>query len=130
MRRAVDGQPLVLVSGGKLVQKNLAKARVSVDEVFAAVRGAGLRGMEQVAYVILEQAGKLSVVSNEENAQAGISHAVVIDGRVQERALENAGKTAAWLDKELAKRALELKKLLYLCIDDVGEIRFEMINDK
>ena len=121
-RRVVDGQSLILVSKGKVLEKNLTKARISTDELFAAIRSFGLCGMEEVGYVILEQTGALSVIPAE---KGGVSHVVVVDGKLQKRALEDSGKSFQWLNGQLKKQKLNISELLYLTVDDSGNIKYE-----
>lgn len=121
-RRVAEGQSLILVSKGKVLEKNLTKARVSTDELFAAIRSFGLCGMEEVGYVILEQTGALSVIPAE---KGGVSHVVVVDGKLQKRALEDSGKSLQWLNGQLKKQKLNVNELLYLTVDDVGNIKYE-----
>lgn len=137
IRGVLDGKPLVLVAKGRVLEQNLTKARISTDELFAAIRGSGLKGMEEVSYVILEQTGTLSVIPAAHAApltpsdmdikvtDKGVSHAVIVDGRVQKRALAAAGRDEAWLKAELAKRRLYPKALLYFCVDDSGTVSYE-----
>ncbi len=137
LRRAMEGRPLVLIANGRIVEKNLNAARVSTDELFSAIRGAGLRGPEEVSYVILEQTGTLSVIPHV-GSQApaaedlglalpckGISHPIIIDGNVQERTLGQTGKNKAWLNKQLKSLGLKAEELVYLCVDDCDNISYE-----
>ncbi len=137
IRRLLDGSPLVLVAKGKVKEQSLTAARISTDELFAAVRGAGLRGMEEVSYVILEQTGTLSVIPKSACAplaaetvglkppEQGICHVLVVDGVLQNRALEDSGRNKAWFSGELKRRGLKKKRLLYFSVDDDGNVSFE-----
>lgn len=121
-RRVLDGRPLILIAKGKVIEKNLTRSRISTEELFAAIRTEGYRGIEEVEYVILEQTGALSVVPV---GGGGVSHTVILDGTVQDRALAAAGKDIKWLYALLAKKKLTVKELLYLTVNDGGEIHFE-----
>lgn len=137
IRGVLDGKPLILVSGGRVLEKNLTKARISTDELFASIRGAGLKGVEEVSYVILEQTGAISVIPaaaataptaadmGKAVEERGVSHAVIVDGKIQQRALRDSGKTEKWLRDQLLQRRLGVKELLYFCVDDCGGISFE-----
>jgi len=127
----------VLVSKGRVLEKNLTKARISTDELFAAIRGNGLRGMDEVSYVILEQTGALSVIPaahcapltpedmDMQPTDKGVSHTVIVDGKIQKRALSDSGRDEKWLTATLTKNRLDPKGLLYLCVDDSGTISYE-----
>ncbi|MBQ3082211.1 MAG: DUF421 domain-containing protein [Clostridia bacterium] len=137
VRGVLDGKPLVLVAKGRVLEKNLTAARISTDELFASIRGAGLIGIDEVGYVILEQTGALSVIPAARSApvtpsdmglkpdEKGVSHGVIIDGRIQKRALHDSGKSEEWLKAELEKRRLGAAQLLYFCVDDSGNVSFE-----
>ena len=137
LRAILDGKPLVLVAKGRVLEKNLTVARVSTDELFAAIRGAGLKGMEEVSYVILEQTGALSVIPAAHGApltpadmgvpteDKGVAHLLIVDGKMQKRSLKDSGRNVAWVEKELKKRSLKIKELLYFSVDDSGCICFE-----
>ncbi len=121
-RRMLDGRPLVLLAKGKVIEKNLTRSRISTDELFAAIRNEGFQGIEEVGYVILEQTGALSVLPK---TDSGISHAVIIDGVIQSRALAAAGKTERWLMATLSQSGLNPKELLYFTVNDVGDTAYE-----
>ena len=62
VRRLVTGEPLMLLYRGQMLPKALRQARVTEDEVRAAVRGAGLASLVDVQAVVLETDGSFSVV--------------------------------------------------------------------
>ena len=62
VRRVVTGEPLLLLHRGRLLPRALRRARVTEDEVRAAVRSAGVAALEDVEAVVLETEGSFSVV--------------------------------------------------------------------
>ena len=62
VRRLVTGEPTLLFYGGRALQDSLRRARVTEDEVRAAVRNAGIAAMNEVEAVVMETDGSLSVV--------------------------------------------------------------------
>lgn len=65
----VEGQPTILVSNGKPIERNLKRERVTVDEVFAELHKAGLHELRQVRWAILEPDGKIAIIPRQEPAQ-------------------------------------------------------------
>ncbi len=61
-RRLVTAEPTVLVKDGELRDDALLRQRVTRSEVNQAVRGAGHGGLDEVAFVVLETDGSMSVV--------------------------------------------------------------------
>ena len=60
----VQGNPLMLVYHGKIIQKHLDQAKLSTEELDAAIREHGVRDIKDVDIVILEIDGNISVLSN------------------------------------------------------------------
>ena len=63
LRKIVHGKPVLLVKKGKLIHENLTKTRITPDEVESQIRINGYKGMWEVETVMLEQTGKMSVLS-------------------------------------------------------------------
>lgn len=62
IRRIMTGDPLILLYCGEFRPKSLQQARVTEDEIRAAIRSAGIESLEKVHAVILETDGSFSVV--------------------------------------------------------------------
>lgn len=64
--RAVDAlaksEPTLLVRDGALLEAAMTRQRVTADEVQAALRAAGLPGLDRAAAVILETDGSMNVI--------------------------------------------------------------------
>ena len=60
-RRFLDGVPNIIIKKGVLDQKELAKVRMSMEELFAELRLKDIYDISEVEYAILEQNGQLSV---------------------------------------------------------------------
>ncbi len=58
----VKGEPTLLFYKGRWFEKQMREQRVSRDEMFGAARAQGLGGMDEVAAIVLETNGDLSVV--------------------------------------------------------------------
>ena len=76
VRGLVTGEPALLLYRGELLSGALRKARVTEDEVRAAVRSAGRETLEEVDAVVLETDGSFSVVGGSgeggESALSGV----------------------------------------------------------
>lgn len=60
----VQGNPLMLVYHGKIIQKHLDQAKLSNKELDAAIREHGVQYIKDVDIAILEVDGNISVLSN------------------------------------------------------------------
>lgn len=132
VRRALTGDPVVLISDGKVIEKALSKARITLDEVFAQIRGAGYRSIGDVQYVILEQNGKMSVLPKAAFDRltpddmgvgvrnSGMTHPVIIDGRVNRPFAEAAKIAPDEAEKEARRHNTRTHDILYMTCDNLG----------
>lgn len=65
-RRALQGKPVVLVRDGKMLGSNLDEERIDHDELAVEMRLAGITGLHQVAWAILEPEGKISFIRKDD----------------------------------------------------------------
>jgi uncharacterized membrane protein YcaP (DUF421 family) len=61
-RNVLEGLPLVLVDRGKVVQQNLARERISEDELTEEMRQQQIGSLEDVQWGILETNGSISFI--------------------------------------------------------------------
>lgn len=62
----VKSEPRLLARNGRLLPQAMRAERLTEEEILAALRGAGLRRLEQAEAVVLETDGSLSVVRSGE----------------------------------------------------------------
>ena len=134
LKRLFEGSPGVLISRGVLDQEALRKMRISVEELLCAFRLQGVESLGDVYYAILEQNGQLSVILRKEKQQptieelglhvpeCGISHAIIVDGAIKDEELSASGRTQRWLENTLSARALSVKDVFLLAVNDRGEL--------
>ena len=63
--KVVDGNAIMLIYKGKVIDEHLRKAQITVDELLQAVREHGVPSVTEVDLAILEVDGNISVLSNE-----------------------------------------------------------------
>jgi uncharacterized membrane protein YcaP (DUF421 family) len=68
LRRIVTGEPRLLLRDGTMLDDALRDARVTREEVCAAVRAAGIGALDDVAAVVLETDGSFSVIAGKSGA--------------------------------------------------------------
>jgi len=62
LRRVLDGQPIVMVQDGKVIEKNLRRERITVDELAEEARGQQIASLEDVQWAVFEPSGKISFI--------------------------------------------------------------------
>ncbi len=132
LKKAIDGEPVFLVYNGKLRQKALADNRLSLEELLTEMRVLGYADIGEVAYAILEQNGKFSVIPKTDDktltknlihdGDGGMTHMLISDGVVKEAVLKRLGYDRTWLERQLQSRHTSIKDVFFCCADDIGRI--------
>jgi uncharacterized membrane protein YcaP (DUF421 family) len=65
LRPVLDGEPIVILKDGKVVEKNLRRERMTVEEVEAAARLQQIPSLEQVKWAVLETGGQISFLQDD-----------------------------------------------------------------
>jgi uncharacterized membrane protein YcaP (DUF421 family) len=63
--QVLQGNPLMLIYKGHTIKKHMATAKISHDELEAALREHGVQHIEDVDLAVLEVDGNISVLSND-----------------------------------------------------------------
>jgi uncharacterized membrane protein YcaP (DUF421 family) len=63
INKLVEGEPVLLIYHGRLIEKNLVNQKITHDELDAAIREHGIEKTENVNLAMLENDGNISVVS-------------------------------------------------------------------
>jgi uncharacterized membrane protein YcaP (DUF421 family) len=62
LRPVMEGEPLVLVEGGKVLERNLRRERITVDELAAEARLQQIADLADVRFAVLETSGQISFI--------------------------------------------------------------------
>ena len=129
-RALLCGRPSIVVREGVPDQREMARNRLTVDELLEELRGQGYPDLSAVQYAILETNGRLSVLpfagerpptARELGVRAresGLPRVVVSDGRVLEDNLLALGRDLAWLREELGRRGCRGPGEVFLLLAD------------
>lgn len=82
VRKAVRGEPSLLLHRGKVLTQSLRKSRLTEGELLAAIRQAGIANLSDLEAVVLETDGSISVVRKD---PSGISDSLVDLPRLQDQ---------------------------------------------
>jgi uncharacterized membrane protein YcaP (DUF421 family) len=62
LRRLLEATPTILVHNGKVIHQNLARERVTMEDLLAALRRNGVADLGHVRIAMLEENGGISVI--------------------------------------------------------------------
>jgi uncharacterized membrane protein YcaP (DUF421 family) len=61
-RKLVDGEPIVVMQDGKVLEQNLRRERITLEDLAEEMRGQQLASFDDVAWAVLEANGKISFI--------------------------------------------------------------------
>ena len=134
LRKFFCGKPVILIDNGKILEDNLRKTRVTLDELLGHLRQKDVLQVTEVQFAILETDGTLSVFPYPRcrpatAGEAGIKTqpqylpiTLIQDGQILRENLRKSGRDEAWLEQKLQKQNADLKSTLLLTVDESGGI--------
>jgi uncharacterized membrane protein YcaP (DUF421 family) len=66
MRRLLDGHPIVLVEDGKVIERNLRRERLTMDDLTEQARLSQIASIDEVQWAIFEPSGTISFLEKKQ----------------------------------------------------------------
>ncbi len=136
IRKLLCGKPVILIENGKIIQENLRKTRVTLDELTGHLREKDVLDLQSVQYAILETNGNLSVFPFPKEKPASAKEAgiqvkrqyfpitIISDGKLMKENLSVAGKDEKWVKKVLQQKDASIDDTWLLTVDGGDKILF------
>ena len=121
-RRILCGKPVILIENGHLLQENLRRTRVNLDELSGHLREQGGLAIETVQFAILETNGSISVFPYPTPPQKQeLPYTVISDGKILGENLKLLGRDEGWLRKKLHGKGLKPEQVLLMTVTESGQ---------
>jgi uncharacterized membrane protein YcaP (DUF421 family) len=62
MRPLLEGEPIVLVQNGRIIERNLRRERLTTDDLAEQARRSEIESLDQVKWAVLETNGEISFI--------------------------------------------------------------------
>ncbi len=136
LRKLLCGKPVILIENGNVLQRNLQKTRVTLDELTGHLREKDVLDLSSVQYAILETNGNLSVFPYPKERPASAKDAgitarkqylpltIISDGVLMPENLQKAGKDPKWVQRVLRERQASVRDTWLLTVDGADHILF------
>ena len=134
-RRIEEGEPVILIRKGKLLSRNLSKAKISISKLLMLLRQKDVFNIGDVDYAVFENDGYLSVLLKPEKltASAGelkiskpenqLSVDLIVDGKILTENLANIGHTREWLLQQLQSQGIgRPEQVFYASLNQKNEL--------
>ena len=136
LRKMLCGKPVVLIENGHILQQNLEKTSITLDELTGHLRLKDILDPKTVQFAILETNGDLSVFPYPQHRPASAREAgipakrqylpitIIEDGKLFRQNLPLLGKDEAWVHKILQERKATIAATFLLTCDEADHICF------
>lgn len=131
-RRLLDGKPEILIWDGKIIEQNLGRTKMNVNDLLEECRQKDVFNIDDIGCAILETNGKLSVQLKAENRPLtpgdmnlpavgkGLCANLILDGDIFDGHLALLGKDRDWLLSELRKQNIAQASDVLLAYADMS----------
>ncbi|MCM3256460.1 DUF421 domain-containing protein [Paenibacillus lautus] len=142
-RMWAEGTPSVVIEGGKILEENLRKNKLTLDTINQMLRQKDIFDISEVEYGVLEINGKISVMKKKEyqnvtlkdmkkglkgNQQFPIE--LIMDGQLLENNLKINGLSPEWIKEKLKVRNKEIADVFYAVKGTDGQLYIDLYRDK
>ena len=143
MRKIINGEPVVVIQDGKILENNLRKMKLNLDEFTMLLRLKDIFDFTQVKLAIIEPSGGLSVIKKAEyenverkdlglKAQgASLGTEVIQEGIINKNNLKRLGLDEKWLLEQLKMRHISvLDRVEYAVVMDNKRLILDLKADE
>lgn len=141
VRRLLVGRSVTLIENGKVLERNLRRVNVTLDELMARLRLKSIFDIADVEFAILEPSGRLSVLPKSQKrpltpadlavptSYEGLGSVLVLEGQVISANLAKNGLSDEWLRDKLALMGLEPGDVMLAVLNTKGELYVDSYRD-
>lgn len=137
-----DDRPMIVIQNGVILNDNLKKARLHMDELTMLLREQSIFSLDEVLHAIFETNGELSVMKRAPMREATredikvaspapqyIPTELISDGKIIRKNLAELDLTEDWLLKKLAKKNIHsIEDVYYVQILENGSLYISVRN--
>lgn len=121
---AVCGNPTLIIFKGKIIEEQLKKQQLTIEEVMSQLRNSGIYKLQDTAYALLETNGTLNAVKISE-AVGQMPLNIVSDGQFLDNNLKILNMDKEDIKKHMEKEKIKLEEILIGTIDEKGKFIYQ-----
>ncbi len=142
LRKVINGEPVIVIQNGQILENNLRKMMMNVDELMMILRTQGIFDHTQLELALIEPSGALSLIKKPPYEQPtrqdlkvkaksdGLAIEVIVDGQVIYHNLEAMHLSARWLMGELEKRHItNFRQVALATVNKQHQLKVDLFDD-
>ena len=143
LRKLIEGEPVVLVHNGKILEHNMAKSGYNMENLMMQLRERDAFDIREVEFAIAETDGYLTVLKKSQNRPVtpadlgidtkyeGIPSEIIVDGQVIHQNLKQNHLDEAWLIARLQSMGYNSPQdIPYASLDSEGNLYVDDKRDR
>ena len=128
-RKLFDGQPIMLIQDGQILEKNLKKSKMNINDLLEECRLKDVFNISEIKYAIFETDGKLSLLLKS-NQEEGPCTNVIIDGKIIKTNLLYLNKDESWVHTQLMNKGISnYSEVLLAFLDSNQQLHIHLKNE-
>lgn len=141
LRNFINEPSFPLIENGKIIYKNLVKARISIDVLLTELRKEKIESIDKVTLALWETDGTISIFLDSQYQTVTPSalqlatkpfhfpHTIIKEGKILYEELIQTRKTESWLKNEIKNTYdLDIHDILIATIDDNDQVKICLYN--
>lgn len=141
-RKVIEGEPILVIKDGKLLENNLKIARYSVDDLNTLLRQKDCFSPDEIAYGIIEINGNVSIIKTDEKksvtlgdlnikpSKESLTTEIILGGQVIYENLRKRKLDGKALMKLLkAQNVKSIQEVMFATIDEQGKLYVDKYED-
>ncbi|MGE5416155.1 MAG: YetF domain-containing protein [Acidobacteriota bacterium] len=142
-RKLLEGEPVVVIQNGKIMEKNMGRTRYHLDDLHRQLREQGVFNIGQVEFAVLEPHGVLSILKKTPyqpvtpkdlgltTTYEGMASEIIKDGQVLEQNLVQNNLSFEWLYQELHQRSIDrITDVFFAGLNTDGTLYIDLKRDE
>lgn len=141
-RDIIDGKSRIIIKDGKILEENLKKERLTIDELMEQLRKKDVFQAADVEFAVMDPSGNMNILLAKENQPITPKHlgikvapekepqVVIMDGKVMFESLATMGLNQDWLDTELEITGVALENVFLGQVDAYGQLYVDLFDDQ
>jgi len=132
-RKLVDGEAIILISNGKLIDYNLKKVRININKLMMQLREKDIFNVDDVALASIESDGELTVLpkANKQSITTGdlnistkcngLISDIIVDGKIMYNNLKRTNYDERWIREQLKTYNISnVEEVFYAGLNDTA----------
>ncbi len=141
-RKLVAGEPVVVIQDGSILEANMRKMNLDLDELTTMLRTEGIFDYKELEIAIVEPSGELSILKKPEYQEVtqgdlqlqepskGLAVEVIVDGQIVYENLRAMDLDGRWLMQQLKKCQIDhIAQVCFATVNKQHQLQYDLYDD-